>query len=166
MVRGTERGDRGKVITIDQPSLQLAGRRRVQLAAALAVDVAAFGLAVAALGGGMLSAIAPVIGTILTGIALTLNLTSWVAARGVWSGDGDPSALRGLALRSLWPSTPVLLVSLGVILGVALPPIIRIFSSSHSLGNATWTDGVALGSLVLYLIASAGAALLPLRVRR
>jgi len=153
-------------LSIDQASVVAAARRGTQLTAALVLDVIAFALAVAALCGGILSAIAPVIGTLLTGMALTLSLRSWAGAREVWSGNADPSRLRGFVQLSGWPSAPVLLASFGVILGVGVPPLVRVFSNSPTVGNATWTDGVLVGSLLLYLFASAGAALYPLRVRR
>lgn len=153
-------------MSVDQSSVVTAARRRVQLTAALVLDVVALALAVAALCGGMLSAIAPVIGTLLTGVALMLSLRSWAGAREVWSGIADPAQLRVLVQRSLWPSLPVLINSFGIILGVGVPPMARIFSNSPTVGNATWTDGVLVASLLLYLFASAGAALCPLRVRR
>ncbi len=153
-------------MSVDQSSVAIAARRRIQLTAALVVDVVAFVLAVAALAGGRLSALAPLLGTLVTGVALTISLQSWAGARQVWSGNADPARLRGLVQRSNWPSAPVLIASCGVSLGVGVPLLVRVFSGSPAAGNATWSDGVLIASLVLYLFASAGAALYPLRVRR
>lgn len=153
-------------MSVEQASVVVAARRRVQLMAALVLDVVAFALALAALGGGVLSAVAPVIGVLVTGTALALSRQSWAGAGQVWSGREDPAQLRGLVRRSLWPSLPVLLVSFGVTIAVAVRPASRLFSSSPTTGNASWTDGVLLLSLLFYVLASAGAALYPLRVRR
>ncbi len=153
-------------MTVDPSSVVLAARRRGQLTVVLAIDVLAFALALAALLGGMPMALAPVIGTLVTGAALTISLRSWAGARDVWSGNADPARLRGLMQRSLWPSVPVLLASVGVVVGVCVPSLARVFSSSPTVGNATWTDGVLLSSLLLYVVASAGAARYPLRLGR
>jgi hypothetical protein len=153
-------------VTLDQASVVVAARRRVELSVALVLDVLAFGLAVAALSGGMWRAMAPVIGTLATGVALLLSLRSWAGARAVWTGDADPARLRGLVKRSLWPSVPVLVASFGVAIAVGVPPLTRVFGGSPTAGNATWTDGVLLWSLLLYLFASAGAARYALSLRR
>lgn len=153
-------------MSVDQTSVVTGARRITWLRAALVLDVVAFALAVAALCGGSLSAIAPVVGTLLTSMALMLSLRSWSGAREVWSGHADPSRMRALALRSVLPSFPVLLVSVGVTIAVAVPSAARIFSSSTTVGTATWNDGALLVSLLLYLFASVGAALYPLRTGR
>jgi hypothetical protein len=153
-------------VSVDQASVVVAARRRVELTASLVLDVVALGLAVAALSGGLWRALGPVVGTLATGAALTLSLRSWAGARAVWTGHADPARLRGLVQRSLWPAVPVLIASFGVAVGVGIPSLIRVFGGSSTVGNATWTDGVLLWSLLLYLFASAGAARFALSLRR
>ncbi|HEY8791195.1 MAG TPA: hypothetical protein VIM10_18970 [Actinopolymorphaceae bacterium] len=153
-------------MTVDQSSFDLAVRRRTQLTAAIVLAVLACAFALAALIGGTLSAVIVVIGTILTGAALATSLRSWRGATEVWSGSAAPAELHRLVQRSVLPSLPVLLVSFGVTIAVAVPPLSRLFSNSTAAGNARWTDAVLLLSVVLYVFASAGAAFYPLHVRR
>ena len=153
-------------MTLDQSSFDLAGRRRTQLTAAIVLAVLACAFALAAVVGGSLTAVVVVIGTILTVAALVTSLRSWRGAIEVWSGTAAPGELHLLVRRSVLPSLPVLLVSFGVTIGVAVQPLSRLLSNSTAAGNARWTDAVLLLSLVLYVFASAGAALYPLRVRR
>jgi hypothetical protein len=153
-------------VTLDQSSIGTARRRRAQLSVALGIAVLACASAVAALIGGSLRAVPVVIGTILTAGALLTSMNSWRAAADVWSGTADPATLHSLTRRSLLPSVPALVISGFVLIFVGVPPGARVFSGSPTNGNGTWPDRVLLVSLALYLIASAGAALYPLRVRR
>lgn len=153
-------------MTIDQTSLEIATRRRRQLRVALVVAGIALLLAVVALIGSARPAIWAVLGTLVTVGLLVLELHSWRQAVGIWTGATHSATLRPLVLRTVIPSLPVLLLSAIIVILVGVQPFGRLVHGPPGLDERRWTDGPLGVALVLYLGASAAAAVFPVRVKR